>query len=101
MLCRCCVTPAGHQAHEDRLALNAIALTRKLLEQPACRGDTAVVKLIMWPLLLPLQQILGLSRLGSCERHSGATDCTDGFVAAPGEALQCALDEIALLHGQL
>lgn len=62
MLCRCCVTPAGHQAHRDRLALNAIALIRKLLGQPACRGNIAVVKLIIWPLLLPLQQILGLSR---------------------------------------
>ena len=66
MLCRCCVTPAGHQAHGDRLALNAIALICKLLEQPACRGNTAVVKLIVWPLLLPLQQILGLSRSGCC-----------------------------------
>ncbi len=70
MLCRCCVTPAGHQAHRDRLALNAIALIRKLLGQPACRGNIAVVKLIIWPLLLPLQQILGLSRsefsLGPC-----------------------------------
>ena len=101
MLCRCCVTPAGHQAHEDRLALNAIALTRKLLEQPACRGNTAVVKLIMWPLMLPLQQILGLSRLGSCEWHSGATDCTDCFMAAPKKALQCALMPVALPHGQL
>ena len=62
MLCRCCVTPAGRRAHGDRLALNAIALVRKLLEQPACRGTAAVVKLIVWPLLLPLQQILGLFR---------------------------------------